>query len=327
MRILEIMSFDPSWFLTIPGLLISGGVLLLLIALIVFIATSKKEKGAVVDPTVDGSIPVVGGVEDINNDMDNVAPMGMNNMANNGMGNNPMGINDLGPVPNNGVVDIGMNSINPTPTPTVPDMTVEPQVMPNFNMGTVPTPVVDNTVSPEPVIPTNANISFDNVPQATINDTVNPEMQPVIDLGSVSPNPVVDFNQNVEVPQAPSVEASGPSARPIYGGANPLENTASIPTVLNHSAYNGEPIIPNSVMNEVKVPNDNLGQSVSSNTFVPNKAEIPATETIVAPTPVEVPTEPINVVNPVPTIPTVEPVAPTVNTNANSASGIETLDF
>lgn len=41
-------SFDPSWFLTVPGLLITGGVLLLIIALIIFIATSgkgaKKEK-------------------------------------------------------------------------------------------------------------------------------------------------------------------------------------------------------------------------------------------------------------------------------------------
>ena len=42
MKVLEFMSFDPAWFLTVPGLLITGGVVLLLIALIVFIATSKK---------------------------------------------------------------------------------------------------------------------------------------------------------------------------------------------------------------------------------------------------------------------------------------------
>ena len=34
---------DFQWFLTIPGLLISGGVLLLIIALIIFISTSGKK--------------------------------------------------------------------------------------------------------------------------------------------------------------------------------------------------------------------------------------------------------------------------------------------
>ena len=38
------MNFEFGWFLTIPGMLITGGVLLLIIALIIFIATSNKEK-------------------------------------------------------------------------------------------------------------------------------------------------------------------------------------------------------------------------------------------------------------------------------------------
>ena len=43
-------NFDLSFFTSIPGMLITGGVLLLLIALIIFIATgskkgSKKKKG------------------------------------------------------------------------------------------------------------------------------------------------------------------------------------------------------------------------------------------------------------------------------------------
>lgn len=36
--------FSLSWFATIPGILITGGILLLLIALIIFIVTSRKEK-------------------------------------------------------------------------------------------------------------------------------------------------------------------------------------------------------------------------------------------------------------------------------------------
>ena len=34
---------DLSWFLTIPGILITGGVLLLIIALIIFISTIGKK--------------------------------------------------------------------------------------------------------------------------------------------------------------------------------------------------------------------------------------------------------------------------------------------
>src|SRR5574344_2099526 len=36
--------FSLNWFLSIPGILISGGVILLLVALILFIATSKNNK-------------------------------------------------------------------------------------------------------------------------------------------------------------------------------------------------------------------------------------------------------------------------------------------
>ena len=41
---MNIMAIDLDWFLTIPGILISCGVLLLLIALIIFIVTSVKAK-------------------------------------------------------------------------------------------------------------------------------------------------------------------------------------------------------------------------------------------------------------------------------------------
>ena len=51
MNILAI-NFDLNWFLTIPGMLITGGILLLLIALIIFIATAgsgkKKDVGELV---------------------------------------------------------------------------------------------------------------------------------------------------------------------------------------------------------------------------------------------------------------------------------------
>lgn len=38
------MNFDFNWFLTVPGMLISCGVLLLIVALIVLIVSSAKKK-------------------------------------------------------------------------------------------------------------------------------------------------------------------------------------------------------------------------------------------------------------------------------------------
>ena len=38
------MNFSLDWFLSIPGLLITGGVLLLFIALIILIVTGKNKK-------------------------------------------------------------------------------------------------------------------------------------------------------------------------------------------------------------------------------------------------------------------------------------------
>ena len=40
------MSFQFDWFLTLPGMFITGGVLLLLVALIILIVTNKKSKKA-----------------------------------------------------------------------------------------------------------------------------------------------------------------------------------------------------------------------------------------------------------------------------------------
>ena len=44
MNFLEYMSFDPSWFTSLPGILITLGVVVLLIALIVLLAGGKDKK-------------------------------------------------------------------------------------------------------------------------------------------------------------------------------------------------------------------------------------------------------------------------------------------
>ena len=308
------MSFDPAWFLTIPGLLITGGVVLLLIALIVFIATSKKDKGASVDPTVEGSIPIVGGPDDVNNMAATQTPMGMdNNMMNGGMMPTPdmnVAAAPMGMEQTPGVVDpmnnLGNVAAQPMPTPNIPEnINPAPVEMPNVNpvdMG-MAAPMADAPVS----IPTIESAPTINIEAPETVSNMTPGVNPTPEVA-----PVIDFN-NVTPIATPTPEEN--NTRPIYGGANPLENTASIPTVSSHTAYNGEPIIPNSVVEEVKVmdvpqtaPAD-LGNGLDTQT-----ATIPQ-----EPTPVVPAAEPI-----APTPITETPVAPQPVQNNN---GIETLDF
>ena len=77
------MNFSLDWFLTIPGLLITGGVLLLLIALIILIATSRKKKdntsanaeSAVATPeSTPVTFSAVGVLTGVNSGMNSPAP-------------------------------------------------------------------------------------------------------------------------------------------------------------------------------------------------------------------------------------------------------------
>ena len=54
------MDFDLSWFATVPGMFITGGVLLLIIALIILLITgknSKKEKMAKATVSENANVP------------------------------------------------------------------------------------------------------------------------------------------------------------------------------------------------------------------------------------------------------------------------------
>lgn len=364
MKILEFMSFDPSWFLTPSGLLITGGVVLLLVALIVFIATSKKDKGgANVDPTVDGSIPLVdGSVNDFNqmgqvNSMPQMNQMPVNDMAMNGMVNNQ---------PMSNVMDMN-NMVSPMPQmnqgmdmnqsaavmPVMPEVSQETVQMPAINMNMAPAvdPMINMMPSMEsaPVNPMpNPTIPANNPEAGMINmDNQNIQSTPVMDFGSVTP---VNSTVNTVVEPAPVIEptpvvnnniygGANPAefnSRPIYGGANPLENTASIPTV-SHSAYNGEPIIPGGVAAEVKVVEPvsvNQFNPVNQAAVVDNQQTIPISADDIfnqAPTPV-VPSveiqQPTPVMEPVMPSPTIQQPTP-VNTvgSVSDNNTIETLDF
>lgn len=248
MKILEFMSFNPGWFLTLPGILITSGVILLLIALILLLTSAKKEEEEenvspannftttnvetpVAPEPVQINVPEAPVQEEIKPpvvEQPTIQPV--QNIVEPQMAQQPP-IANMGA----GILDIANNNTKPvveevaTPvkveTPgilnigesTVPVQT-QPEEIPSININNVVPPAETPVVNATPV-----------VPQAPVQEEVKPvittePVQPVSIYGGVSPT--IDIKK----------ENLQPEKTVIYGGADPLENTAPIPTVA-HPAY------------------------------------------------------------------------------------------
>lgn len=266
MKILEFMSFNPGWFLTLPGILITSGVILLLIALILLLTSAKKEEeeqqSSTTTTLTTNNVETVAQPEPIQVNvpsapveektvtieqptMQTIEERPTNQPVEQAPSNN-MGV---------GILDIANNNIKPVvEEPVMPSKVETPGVLninegtvqqtkvqeeiPSININKVETPVVNN----ENVVPT--------IPiQEEIKPIINTEEikpQPVSIYGGVSPTS--DINKENLQPEKPV----------IYGGADPLENTAPIPTVA-HPAYSTVASTPQpmpatpSVVNEAKL--------------------------------------------------------------------------
>lgn len=254
MKILEFMSFNPGWFLTLPGILITSGVILLLIALILLLTSAKKEEEEenvspannftttnvetpVAPEPVQINVPEAPVQEEIKPpvvEQPTIQPV--QNIVEPQMAQQPP-IANMGA----GILDIANNNTKPvveevaTPvkveTPgilnigesTVPVQT-QPEEIPSININNVVPPAETPVINPTPVV--NATPV---VPQAPVQEEVKKvittePVQPVSIYGGVSPT--IDIKK----------ENLQPEKTVIYGGADPLENTAPIPTVA-HPAY------------------------------------------------------------------------------------------
>ncbi|MGN0974070.1 MAG: hypothetical protein ACI4OT_04940 [Bacilli bacterium] len=220
-------NFDMSWFLTLPGILIIAGVVLLLISLILFIVSSKgkknkKEKSAtpeeVPTPPV---VPTEQPAQAINPQPQVEQP---NEVVNNV-------VEAAAPQPQVAVSETP--TVNPVENNA--DVTPTEQVQPVEQPIAQPTvePVVESPtpVAPEPVIPATDIDKIAEVPQEPVVETA-PAEQPTEIYGGATPS--------VEIPKEEEKHE-------IYGGANPLDKTQTIPTI-NQSAPYGEPAAP--VVNE-----------------------------------------------------------------------------
>ncbi|HIS38094.1 MAG TPA: hypothetical protein IAB45_01135 [Candidatus Onthousia faecavium] len=289
-------SFDLSFFTSIPGMLITGGVLLLLIALIIFIATGSKGKKK--DKTNKE--------EETNKAGENSDVMATPNV------NIPVAT--AGPTVTASVS--GINPVTPDVTPTVVEAKANPSVSTQPKLE--PTPVMPDMATPNVVMPSiDTNTNMNNNP-SNISHTVNPNVNPSNTVSPANDNNITNsnavetqvipsiepqtqiieeskpINMNTELNKentiTPTVESIASSAtlvsqsepvsivgavppkveeskpiyggvssvipniavdnnqhRPIYGGANPLENTQNIPIA------NANSNISNSTVSNVEI--------------------------------------------------------------------------
>lgn len=294
-------NFDLSFFTTIPGMLITGGVLLLLIALVIFIATgSKKDKKgkkgetqnveASIDnntvattPTVDASVatePVV--MPTVETQPMTAQPVDTGNVVSD---NSSISTNTMdNPVPTveNAPAEVIVKSEEPAvvqtetpqvevPKPVEPVITPREEVQSNINTNTNE-PINNmesvNVVPPTPVVsePMNSpNTEVAEAPTITIVD--KEESTPQVEIPKEEPKPIYGGAS----PVIPKIDV-GEEHRPIYGGADPLENTGAIPTINSQEIPTVTPSIPT-------IEKEPTVESVEPVTVTAPQVEVPTIET------------------------------------------------
>lgn len=236
--------FDINWFMTLPGLLISGGVILLLLSLLLFATSSRKGKSKVQKEEI---VPT------------NVAPnfndpmMNMDSNMNQPISNEQFAPAETTPVFTEPQVQNDSFSVNPVQVEPVISETSMPEGTP------IATEQMIQEVSPvnmENVIPVNQDIQEPIMEQPTVEMNVNPvnveavnsEVIPTpIEETSVEPNiPPVGVEESRDIPtenQIVTETSSMPNVIPkvdevkqeeipqIYGGTDPLDKTQTIPVI------------------------------------------------------------------------------------------------
>lgn len=257
---MNILAIDlGAWFTSVSGILITCGVVLLIIALVLFIVGSKKAKKNGNQPaaaTEGNAAPAATNVEatateqpaDVNANMNTVTPAGVE--ANQSATVSPELVINSDEV--SAVPSAEANSVVPETVTVDPSVTAEVPVMP------IPEPVVSTTeINP---VPTISNEESLEMPDAT-----NLDKTMVSVYGGANP---ADAIANVTVDEH----------KPIYGGNDPLEATQNLPKMdEHHEPYGG-------AMDEAKIA-EAASQTVSPVSEVqaipmPEVQPIPAVNTV-----------------------------------------------
>lgn len=269
-----------DWFTTIPGILIICGVILLVIAIILFIVgnkKAKKEASRVNNGTIDNTM----------NNVTNTNNTVVDTLASTPSVDNTQVFSEANSIPSATVVEekpvVESENVAPSIAIEEPVQIQEPQQM-----------VTDtnSTIVSEPVME-NATIDIPNVTEMPIKE------ENTMVYGADTP--VVDFTPSVEKPVT------------IYGGNDPLEATQTLPKMdEHHEPYGGSypevRIIDSNPPIEIPTPVKEVVSDVPAmessveNTVNPSVIEIPDFESVSADIPAVSPTiiEEVPVVSPVP---------------------------
>lgn len=269
--------FDINWFTTLPGMLISGGVVLLLLALLLFATSGKKNK-------VKKENVVATNVAPNFTDPAMNANVGMDPMMNQTFSNDPslamatqmeqppiVPSNTIDPLAgntsenvnpvNNDMTNINMEAVQPVniePTPVdVNPMNqevnkegispIESTIIPSISPVDMVTPSVDSvtpSMTGHTVVPEIASVTpvveNNNMQMPTPSDTVqsqnNLEYQPEMNDVVI---PSVDSTTTAYGGVSPAVTLQKEeNSQQIYGGANPLDKTQTIPIINNSVEQN-----------------------------------------------------------------------------------------
>ncbi len=253
-------NFDLSWFTTIPGLFITGGVVLLVIALVILIITGRKTKKEK-DEINSNNNQVNAGVQP-NSNIDNNMAMPTMNMPGAPM-TNPM----VNPMMGQNVVSSPDPVVNPQPMVMPNDSIAMPSVNNGLDMQNMNAPIVEpvgiNPVEVNQMVSTPEVINPMEMPlseQPFVNDInsnqaigVPPTVAENLNAGMINtePEPIAPVDVTpIEIPQVEPVTVAPMETNPMISEPSAV-NT---PEMFNNSNmlgnnFNSTPV-ENPVINE-----------------------------------------------------------------------------
>lgn len=263
------IAFSTEWFLTIPGILVSCGVLLLIIALIMFIVSATKGKKKeevpasleqVVEPVQSDSVVVP---------QEEVTPVVQEEIAQEVVTepveevvavNEPMGPITEVVMPDTVVPEVPVIEVGPVVEEIQPEeVVVEPVI-----------PVIEPILEPiiEPVV---TEVEPDVIPTEVISA---PEfVEPVLENADIMTDNLEKTNINIYGGVAPVVPPVEEEVRSIYGGADPLDATQNLPKMdVHHEPYSGGKEVVEEASEVVEIP---VVEPVQEEVIVPEIVKIP----------------------------------------------------
>ena len=271
---------DFSWFATIPGMLITGGVLLLIISLVMFIAMSNKKDKA----KSNSSKKSEDGAKNIVNEMQQNVPTPVDNTVNNSNIIDPMtvsgGLNaSTSPLDASQNVSGNMTDISAMPVGDASNMQVSDVSAPSFD---VPLTDVAQQTMPQ-------NNDFMNSPMPVASDVasstnvgdvtapVTPEVSIPV-MPEVSVSTVDNTTSTAAVNSIPVVEAA--SVQNVPEVTSPTSVTPVMPEV---STVSNAFDVSNQANNQInnQVGNDEINSHVDTNSAVPVMPEVTSAPSVV----------------------------------------------